>query len=191
MTNEQAPRATGDACDRRPIVALIVGVAAAIAAVVLTMSVLRPSPPPSLAVFEREPTQQEREAEQRIAEGDVTASLFASTDVQARLILDLPDGSSSRAREIWALRSDERGTLDRPFIVICLATDPIGATGGHLGCMAERDVARRGFIPLDQPRPTLRVDGELRVIEWGPTGDARLIEPPEPPTFPRRTEFEP
>lgn len=189
MTDEQAPGATGDARDRRPAVALIVGVAAAIAAVVLTMIVLRPSPTPSLAVFEREPTQQEREAEQRIAERDAD-SFFASTDVRARLILDLPDGSASRAREIWALRSDERGTLDRPFIVICLATDPIGATGGQLGCMAERDVARRGFIPLDQPRPTLRVDGELRVIEWGPTGDARLIEPPEPPTFPRRTEFE-
>ncbi|KQV25237.1 hypothetical protein [Yonghaparkia sp. Root332] len=164
---------------RRVIAASVVGGIAAASIIGVASVVLGPAAAPSLAVFDREPTEQERGVEERLS---TQGSLFIpGAAVQARLVLELPDTAQTTAREIWALRSDLSDQLENPYAVVCLATGPIEQSWSTIGCMDEKDVARRGFIPIDQPRPTLLVDGEQRAVEWGPTGDARLIDVPTPP----------
>lgn len=166
---------------RRPRRALLLAAAAGAAVALLAAAILLmgPTAPPSLAVFDREPTAREREAEESLNRGG--AYLFPGSEAQARLILDVV-GAETTARELWALRADASEQVGFPYVIVCIATDPLERAGGPLSCMEEHDVARRGFIPLDQPRPTVVVDGEQLVVEWGPTGDARLIARPEPPT---------
>ncbi len=67
---------------------------------------------------------------------------------------------------------------DRPW----LATAGAAVLARLQGCMSLDDIERRGFVPLSSPRPYLFVDGDEFIIEWGPTGDARLIERPAPPS---------
>ncbi|KRF31524.1 hypothetical protein [Yonghaparkia sp. Soil809] len=165
---------------RRSVIAAVAIIAVGAAVVVAAAAVLlRDADAPSLAVFDREPTEQERDVEENLAtQGRL---FFPGAEVQARLILEMPDTAQTTAREIWALRSDVSDQMENPYAVVCLATDPLLDSWSTIGCMEEKDVARRGFIPIDQPRPTLLVDGEQRAIAWGPTGDARLIDVPAPP----------
>lgn len=66
--------------------------------------------------------------------------------------------------------------------LVCLMVETTpGTVGSAQGCMRPDDIGRRGFVPIDAPRPFLFDGGEEFVIEWGPTGDARLIARPTPP----------
>lgn len=149
----------------------------------VTMVSAAPSGPPSLAVFDRDPTAAERDAEELAGStsAGIGVGVGSSGDLQLRRILQYGDGEGDASREIWAARFTVGDLGGQSFTVICLMTEPTGMTSGPLACMEEHDVARRGFIPLDQQRPAVVVDGERRVIEWGPRGDARLIDPPTPP----------
>lgn len=157
--------------------AVIVAAAAVVSATALAAP---PAGEPSLAVFDREPTDREREVE-ALSERDGGGVGWGDAEVQARLILEYEAEPESPAREVWALRFMADGPAGGQLSVVCLSSEPAGVDGGPFACMEEPDLARRGFIPLDQPRPSVVVGGEVRVIEWGPTGDARLIDPPEPP----------
>lgn len=148
----------------------------------LTAVALVTEPQPSLAVFEREPTE---------AEGDKLAELARAeyfgvdTDLAPRLLLEAPGRTTdgSEPQRVWAIRLDgqQLGTPDGEDYVCLLLESSTSSPGDYGGCMLEADAARRGFVPLDSPRPSLLVGGELQVIQWGPTGEARLIDPPTLP----------
>lgn len=163
--------------------AIAVAASVAVVAIVaagapLLSAVTAPRDEPSLAVFDREPTEREREIER----GPAAGTAFGVADVEARLLLSI-ELDQGGPREVWAMRTKGGWFSASDEALVCLTTDPTGVGGnGPLGCMLEDDLARRGFIPLEQPRPTVVIDGEIRTVAWGPTGDARLIDPPIPPT---------
>ncbi|WP_169080405.1 hypothetical protein [Microcella alkalica] len=163
--------------------AIAVAASVAVVAIVaagapLLSAVTAPRDEPSLAVFDREPTEREREIER----GPAAGTAFGVADVEARLLLSI-ELDQGGPREVWAMRTKGGWFSASDEALVCLTTDPTGVGGnGGLGCMLEEDLARRGFIPLEQPRPTVVIDGEIRTVAWGPTGDAQLIDPPTPPT---------
>ncbi|MDO8337160.1 MAG: hypothetical protein Q7T15_02760 [Microcella sp.] len=146
----------------------------------LTAVALVTEPQPSLAVFEREPTEAERE---KLAELARVEYFGVDTDLSPRLLLEAPGRDASEPQRVWAIRLDggQLGTPDGEDFVCLLLESFTSGPGDYGGCMLEADAARRGFVPLDQPRPSIMVEGELQVIQWGPTGDARLIDPPTLP----------
>lgn len=134
---------------------------------------------PSLAIFDRPATAAELAKSEQLA----TDSIFiAGSRPEVRLLLQEPGPDAPDAHEVWAV------LLPGPVQefegdAVCLLTSRRGSEREFLaGCMLADDVARRGFVPLDRPRPTLTIDGEASVIAWGPRGDARLIERPTPPS---------
>ncbi|GAA1704336.1 hypothetical protein GCM10009792_25490 [Microcella alkalica] len=148
----------------------------------LTAVAIVTEPQPSLAVFDREPTEVEVE---KLGELTRLDYFGLDADVAPRLLLEAPSRTRGEAdaQRVWALRIDgaRLGTPDGADYVCLLLESFSSGPGDYGGCMLEPDAARRGFVPLDQPRPSLVVEGELRVIQWGPTGDARLIDPPTLP----------
>lgn len=178
LTASSSPDRRRASARRRTAIAVAASVA--VVAIVaagapLLSAVTAPRDEPSLAVFDREPTEREREAEQLAQSSGVVFG--AGFEMRLLLSVELDQGGP---REVWAFRTQGGWFADADAALVCLGTDPIG--GANLGCMLEDDLARRGFIPLEQPRPTVVIDGEIRMIAWGPTGDARLIDPPNPPT---------
>lgn len=146
----------------------------------LTALAIVTEPQPSLAVFEREPTEAERE---KLAELARVEYFGVDTDLSPRLLLEAPGRDASEPQRVWAIRLDggQLGTPDGEDFVCLLLESFTSGPGDYGGCMLEADAARRGFVPLDSPRPSIMVEGELQVIQWGPTGDARLIDPPTLP----------
>ena len=147
--------------------------AAAVALGILVVSAsgtaaLTTPPPPSLAIFDRPPTATERERAEQFATGSV---FYLEERPDVRLLLTTAEGD--RAQDVWALRLDlGHGAPDSE---ICLLTTRRGSEQEFFaGCMRTLDVARRGFVPLDEPPPIVTVDGEQQIVRWGPTGDARL-----------------
>lgn len=137
---------------------------------------------PSLAVFDRPATELELEKQAQFeAEGVLGGP---ENNLRARLLLEAPPGNREIGQRVWALRID---SSELNFFgsdqLVCLAVEASPGTVGTIQtCMPVVDVERRGFVPLDGPRPYLFVDGDELIIEWGPTGDARLIPRPTPPT---------
>ncbi len=146
----------------------------------LTALAIVTEPQPSLAVFDREPTEAERE---KLAELARVEYFGVDTDLSPRLLLEAPGRDASEPQRVWAIRLDggQLGTPDGEDFVCLLLESFTSGPGDYGGCMLEADAARRGFVPLDSPRPSIMVQGELQVIQWGPTGDARLIDPPTLP----------
>ncbi|KQV25239.1 hypothetical protein [Yonghaparkia sp. Root332] len=148
-------------------------VAAAVATGILAVSAagtaaLTTPPPRSLAVFERPPTATERERAEQFATGSV---FYLQERPDVRLLLTTEEGE--RSQDVWALRLDAGDGA--PDSEICLLTTRRGSEQEFFaGCMRTLDVARRGFLPLDEPPPIVTVDGEQQIVRWGPTGDARL-----------------
>lgn len=148
-------------------------VAAAVASGLLVVSAagtaaLTTPPPPSLSIFDRPPTAMERDRAEDFATGSV---FYLEERPDVRLLLTTDEGD--RAQDVWALRIDR--PHGPPDADTCLLTTRRGSEQEFFAsCMPTLDVARRGFVPLDQPPPTVTVDGELMVLRWGPTGDARL-----------------
>ncbi|GAA1704319.1 hypothetical protein GCM10009792_25470 [Microcella alkalica] len=137
---------------------------------------------PSLAVFDRPATEVEREKEEQLA----ADGIFSATqnDIDVRLLLEAPSRTRETGQRIWAYRSaGSEASFFGDDDVVCLSVESTPGTVGTVqGCMLIDDVARRGFVPLSAPRPFLFVDGDEFIIEWGPTGDARLIDRPTPPS---------
>lgn len=146
----------------------------------LTALAIVTEPQPSLAVFDREPTEAERE---KLAELARVEYFGVDTDLSPRLLLEAPGRDASEPQRVWAIRLDggQLGTPDGEDFVCLLLESFTSGPGDYGACMLEADAARRGFVPLDSPRPSIMVEGELQVIQWGPTGDARLIDPPTLP----------
>lgn len=137
---------------------------------------------PSLAIFDRPATELETEkAEQLAADG-----IFGGprSDIEARLLLEAPSRTREIGQRVWAYRSaGSEASFYGEEDVVCLSVESTPGTVGTVqGCMSLDDIERRGFVPLSSPRPYLFVDGDEFIIEWGPTGDARLIERPAPPS---------
>lgn len=146
----------------------------------LTAVALVTEPQPSLAVFDREPTAAEIEKLDELARVEYFG---VDTDLSPRLLLEAPGRDASEPQRVWAIRLEggQLGTPDGEDYVCLLLESFTSGPGDYGGCMLEADAARRGFVPLDSPRPSIMVQGELQVIQWGPTGDARLIDPPTLP----------
>lgn len=135
----------------------------------------------ALAVFDRPPTAAEIARAEQLDQD----SLFSFEQApEARLLLAAPSDDAPDAQEVWALRlAGDDASPDGAEV--CLLTTRRGTEQEFLaGCLPSAVIERRGFVPLDEPRPFLFVDGEEFVIEWGPTGDARLIPRPTPPAAP-------
>lgn len=147
----------------------------------LTAVALVTEPQPSLAVFDREPTAAELEKLDELARVEYFG---VDTDLSPRLLLEAPGRDASEPQRVWAIRLEggQLGTPDGEDYVCLLLESFTSGPGDYGGCMLEADAARRGFVPLDSPRPSIMVEGELQVIQWGPTGEARLIDPPTLPS---------
>lgn len=147
----------------------------------LTAVALVTEPQPSLAVFDREPTAAEIEKLDELARVEYFG---VDTDLSPRLLLEAPGRDASEPQRVWAIRLEggQLGTPDGEDYVCLLLESFTSGPGDYGGCMLEADAARRGFVPLDSPRPSIMVEGELQVIQWGPTGEARLIDPPTLPS---------
>lgn len=158
-------------------------IAAALATGILALSAtgtaaLTATGDPALAIFDREPTADERAKAEQL---DSRSFFYFDEKPEVRLLLAAPSADAPDAQDVWALRLDGP-VFDIEQTAVCLLTSRRGTEQEFLaGCLPAEVVARRGFVPLDEPRPFLFVDGEELLIEWGPTGDARLIPRPAPP----------
>lgn len=166
----------------RPLVRAVASIGCLAVAAAGTWMLSRPAEP-SLAIFDRPPTAEE---EAKATEVQSIGFLGAEGSVDARLILEAPSRRSETGQRVWAYSGETDlygvGVTER---FICLALEgAASAEGTILACMETDVVARRGFVPVDAPRPFLFVDGERRDIEWGPTGPARLVDPPAPSSTP-------
>lgn len=144
------------------------------------------APEPSLAVFEREQSAVERDREQLLVDNGFVAP---GARPRVRLLLEFPTGrSDDTLHRVWGFLLDRRLSYSRGASdtesSVCLLVES-GSASGYTsgptgGCMAIADFERRGFIPLDSPRPLLFIDGVRKTIQWGPTGKARVVDLPVP-----------
>lgn len=166
---------------------LLGGVAATAAVALAIVWSIVSAPEPSLAVFEREQSAVERDHERLLVDDGF---VVPGARPEVRLLLEFPTGrSDGTLHRVWGFRLDQGRSFSlgaRGVESVCLLVDSGSASGSASaasgGCMAVADFERRGFIPLDSPRPLLFLDGVQKTIQWGPTGEARVIDVPVPPS---------